>query len=64
MAKELGCTTFDFMGAGKPNKPYGVREFKKRFGGELVEYGRYRLICKKKYFNLGKFVMKLYNSKI
>ena len=32
---------FDFMGVGIPGKPYGVREFKKRFGGEMVNYGRY-----------------------
>jgi lipid II:glycine glycyltransferase (peptidoglycan interpeptide bridge formation enzyme) len=31
---------FDFGGAGKPDKPYGPREFKRRFGGELVNYGR------------------------
>jgi lipid II:glycine glycyltransferase (peptidoglycan interpeptide bridge formation enzyme) len=30
---------FDFGGAGNPNKPYGPREFKRRFGGELVNYG-------------------------
>jgi lipid II:glycine glycyltransferase (peptidoglycan interpeptide bridge formation enzyme) len=32
---------FDFGGAGHPEKPYGVREFKRRFGGEEVNYGRY-----------------------
>ena len=31
---------FDFMGVGKPEKEYGVRDFKARFGGELVNYGR------------------------
>lgn len=34
----LNC--FDFMGVGKPDVPYGVRDFKARFGGELVNYGR------------------------
>jgi serine/alanine adding enzyme len=33
-------SNFDFGGAGHPDKPYGVREFKRRFGGELVNYGR------------------------
>jgi lipid II:glycine glycyltransferase (peptidoglycan interpeptide bridge formation enzyme) len=37
-------TTFDAGGAGWPDKPYGVREFKAKFGGELVDYGRYRKI--------------------
>lgn len=35
---------YDFGGAGWPGKPYGVRDFKARFGGELVNYGRYRKI--------------------
>ena len=29
-------------GAGWPDVPYGVRDFKASFGGELVCYGRYR----------------------
>lgn len=33
--------TFDFMGLGQPEKPYGVRDFKLQFGGEVVNYGRY-----------------------
>lgn len=46
---EAGCSddslkTFDFGGAGKPGIPYGVRDHKLKFGGELVEYGRYRRI--------------------
>ncbi|MDD3245957.1 MAG: peptidoglycan bridge formation glycyltransferase FemA/FemB family protein [Methanosarcina sp.] len=47
---------FDFGGAGHPDKPYGVREFKKRFGGEEVNYGRYEKIHdrgKKELLNLG-----------
>ncbi len=32
---------FDMMGAGKPNEDYGVRDFKARFGGDLVENGRF-----------------------
>jgi serine/alanine adding enzyme len=35
---------YDFMGAGKPNEEYGVREFKRQFGGELVNYGRYKKV--------------------
>jgi len=36
--------TFNFGGAGKPNEPYGVREFKRRFGGKMVNFGRYMRI--------------------
>ena len=32
---------FDMMGAGKPDNGYGVRDFKSKFGGKLVENGRY-----------------------
>ncbi|GAB3993253.1 hypothetical protein GCM10028807_28040 [Spirosoma daeguense] len=39
-----GFTYFDFGGAGKPNVPYGVRDYKKKFGGALVNYGRYERI--------------------
>lgn len=38
---ENGYKTFDFGGAGKANEEYGPREFKRRFGGKIVEYGRY-----------------------
>jgi serine/alanine adding enzyme len=37
-------SVFDFMGAGKPNEKYGVREFKKQFGGTLVNFGRFKKI--------------------
>ena len=40
-ACEHEIRTFDFMGLGKPGIPYGVRDFKLRFGGEIVNYGRY-----------------------
>ncbi|MBE0660831.1 MAG: GNAT family N-acetyltransferase [Bacteroidales bacterium] len=38
---QLGCKSFDFMGLGIPSRPYGVREFKSRFGGEWVNHGRW-----------------------
>lgn len=37
----LGCKSFDFMGLGIPSRPYGVREFKSRFGGDWVNHGRW-----------------------
>lgn len=37
---EQGYKRYDFGGAGKPNEEYGVRDFKAKFGGELVCYGR------------------------
>jgi len=43
---ENGFNFFDFMGAGKPDVDYGVREFKAKFGGDMVSYGRLRKIHK------------------
>ncbi|MBI5351462.1 MAG: GNAT family N-acetyltransferase [Chloroflexi bacterium] len=41
---EWGCRNnyhiYDFGGAGKPNEKYGVRDFKAKFGGDLVSFGR------------------------
>ena len=40
MGREHGYEVFDFGGAGRPDEPYGPREFKSKFGGELVGFGR------------------------
>ena len=41
-ASDNGGGLFDFMGAGPQNKPYGVRDFKLKFGGTLTPEYRYR----------------------
>ena len=51
---------FDFLGAGPPDKDYGVREFKARFGGEQVNYGRYHLILDKMLYRVGTLGLKAY----
>ncbi|MEX2315986.1 MAG: GNAT family N-acetyltransferase [Pirellulales bacterium] len=43
-AHENGFTIYDTGGAGWPHIPYGVRDFKSQFGGQLVQYGRYRRV--------------------
>jgi hypothetical protein len=40
-ACEHNIPEFDFMGLGKPEIPYGVRDFKLRFGGNVANYGRF-----------------------
>jgi len=61
-----GCknkmSNFDFGGAGKPNKKYGVRDYKLKFGGELVNYGRFTKIHKPFLFSIGKVGLYLYKS--
>ncbi len=58
-ATKSGVGYFDFMGAGKPDKEYGVREFKAKFGGELVEFGRNIHVCKPLFYNVGKLAVKI-----
>ena len=58
-AAEHGCSRFDMMGAGKPDEAYGVRDFKARFGGEQVEYGRFLCVCKPLLYWIGKIGVKL-----
>ncbi len=53
---------FDFMGAGKPDEDYGVREFKSKFGGEEVEHGRYLYVSKPILYKLGKTAVKILKS--
>ena len=61
-AKQNDIPLFDFMGAGKPDAPYGVRDFKMEFGGELVEHGRYLHICKPLLYKIGKWGVKILKS--
>lgn len=53
-AAEHGCARYDMMGAGEPGVPYGVRDFKSEFGGELVEHGRYLCVTKPLLYQVGK----------
>ena len=53
-AKQNNLPLFDFMGAGKPDIPYGVRDFKMEFGGELVEHGRFLCVRKPLLYWIGK----------
>lgn len=58
--KENSYKVFDFGGAGKPDVPYGVREYKKKFGGEFVNYGRYEKVHKHLLMEIGKLGLKIY----
>lgn len=57
-----GLKWFDTMGAGTPGVQYGVRDFKLRFGGELLEHGRYLYINNKLLYNIGKIGIRLING--
>lgn len=57
-ANQNNIPLFDFMGAGKHNDQYGVRDFKARFGGQLVEYGRFIKINRPLLYKIGKWGLK------
>ena len=59
-AAENGCPRFDMMGAGKPDDGgYGVRDFKLKFGGELMELGRFKCVCNNLLYSIGKLGVKI-----
>ena len=58
-ANQHGLARFDVMGAGEPGVPYGVRDFKAEFGGELVEHGRYLCVLKPMLYKLGAIGVKI-----
>jgi len=51
------------MGAGKPDEGYGVRDFKAKFGGELVEHGRFIHINQPVLYTIGKQAVKFLKRK-
>ena len=62
-AKANGLPLFDFMGAGKPDANYGVRDFKKEFGGEVVEHGRFLCVRKPLLYAIGKIGVRYLKNK-
>ena len=58
-AKANNLPLFDFMGAGKPTVPYGVRDFKMEFGGHLGEYGRVLCVRKPLLYRMGELGVKI-----
>ena len=59
-----GVSMFDFMGAGSPgDRGYWVRDFKAKFGGTLVEHGRFIRILHYPRYYLGLIVVKIIKRK-
>ena len=57
------CARYDMMGAGVPGVPYGVRDFKSEFGGDMVEHGRFLCVCKPLLYKLGVLGVKILKRK-
>jgi len=47
------------MGLGKPEEPYGVRDFKARFGGRWVNYGRFSRVNKRVGYAISELIYNL-----
>lgn len=62
-AAHYGYSRFDMMGAGKPEDSYGVRNFKSKFGGELVEQGRFLLVNNSFLYSIGKLAVEYIKKK-
>ena len=58
-AASNGYAYFDFMGAGKPDEAYGVRSFKTKFGGKVLEQGRFLYICKPLLYRFSKSMLQI-----
>jgi hypothetical protein len=57
-----GYRLYDFGGAGKPNEAYGPREFKAKFHGKLVCFGRNICVHHTLALQLSKFGYSLYRK--
>ena len=58
-AAEQGIGRYDMMGAGVPDVPYGVRDFKAEFGGQLVEHGRFVCVREPLLYKIGTMAVKM-----
>jgi lipid II:glycine glycyltransferase (peptidoglycan interpeptide bridge formation enzyme) len=57
-----GYEILDFGGAGRPNEKYGVRDYKARFGGQKVNYGRYMKVHSPVMLQLAKTGYQIYRK--
>lgn len=57
-SKENGYEYLDFGGGGEPGVPYGVRDYKLKYGCELHEYGRFLMKHHPLTYGLGKIYAK------
>jgi lipid II:glycine glycyltransferase (peptidoglycan interpeptide bridge formation enzyme) len=57
-----GFRVLDFGGAGKPDEEYGVRRFKAKYRGELVNYGRNIYVHSKLRLQLSQIGYSLYRK--
>lgn len=57
-ADQNGISSIDLMGAGQANNVSSVRQFKSKFGGKLVENGRFLCLNNRFLYALGRFYLR------
>jgi lipid II:glycine glycyltransferase (peptidoglycan interpeptide bridge formation enzyme) len=57
-----GYRCFDFGGAGQPDEDYGPRDFKAKFGGRLVNFGRHTCVHAPFVLALGRIGYQIYRK--
>lgn len=62
LAMEKGIPNFDFMGAGIKGVEYGVRDYKSKYRGDLVEFGRFLKINKPAGYYIGSHSLGVFNK--
>lgn len=62
-AHDQAFQVFDFGGGGEPGVPYGVRDYKLKYGCEMYDYGRYQKVHHPIVFQLGKWGVQLLGMK-
>jgi lipid II:glycine glycyltransferase (peptidoglycan interpeptide bridge formation enzyme) len=62
-SKANNYKVFDFGGAGNPTVDYGVRNYKMKFGGELVHFGRFEKTHKTLFMFIGRKLYRLYKKR-
>lgn len=62
-AFDNGYESFDFGGGGEPGIPYGVRDYKLKYGCRMDDFGRYKYLHRVVLYRLGKFGVKVLKLK-
>lgn len=61
---QSGYKVYDFGGAGRPHEKYGVRDFKAKFGGDLVCFGRNTCVHSPLLFGLSTLGYRAYHHRL
>lgn len=62
-AHDRGYKLFDFGGGGEPGKPYGVRDYKLKYGCKMYDFGRYICLHRPLIYHTAKTMMNLLGIK-